>query len=173
MTTRTLYDISADLAALDEILSEVGGDVTDAEAEAAIEAWFQETAGDLRTKADAYCRLIREIEARGEARKAEADRILRLASTDSNAAGRLKTRLKDVLESHGIKKLETPMFRLSIATNGGRQALIYDAAEVEFPSEFQKVIIKGDDEAIRSAIEDGFELPFAHLAPRGSHLRIK
>ena len=39
----TLYEISGDLAALEELLTEVGGELPDEVAEAAIDAWLEET----------------------------------------------------------------------------------------------------------------------------------
>jgi hypothetical protein len=61
---RTIYDISADLAALESILHENGGDVSDANAEAALAEWERELESDLFGKVDRYCSLIAELEAR-------------------------------------------------------------------------------------------------------------
>jgi len=42
--SRTLFDISEDLLALEQILDEVGGDISDAEAEHAVDKWLRDWA---------------------------------------------------------------------------------------------------------------------------------
>ena len=60
----TLYEISSDLSALEELLTEVGGELPDEVAEAAIDAWLEETGTATKDKVDRYCGLIRELESR-------------------------------------------------------------------------------------------------------------
>jgi hypothetical protein len=49
---RSLFEIGDDLLALHDLLSECGGELPDAEAEAAIDEWLAETEGDLFKKVD-------------------------------------------------------------------------------------------------------------------------
>jgi hypothetical protein len=86
MTPRTLFTISADLLALADLLAETGGDITEADADAAITAWFAELGTDRDTKIDHYCALIRELEARQEIRTQEARRLMARAQTDEKTA---------------------------------------------------------------------------------------
>lgn len=173
----TLFQIADEISALHDLLTELGGELPDAEAEAAIDQWLAETDAALETKVDGYCGLIREFEARSEAREIEAKRLMALAGADGNQAKRLKARLKDFFESHGIAKMETPRFRVSVQVNGGAVPLIVPPAweqdPAEAPEAFQRRVIQLDRDAIREAIRNDEETHGASLGERGSHLRIK
>src|SRR5262245_45463871 len=115
----TLFQIAGEISALHDLLTECGGELTDEQTETAIDEWLAETDAALEKKVDSYCGLIREFEARSEAREIEAKRLMALAGGDGNQAKRLKARLKDFFEAHGIEKLETPRYHVSIQANGG------------------------------------------------------
>lgn len=154
----TLYEIGDSLTALDALLDECDGDITDAEAEAAIDDWLAETNAALETKVDGYCALIREIEARAEARKLEAKRLMALAGMSANKAERLRRRLKAFFEAHGIGKLETDRFHLTIAKNGGQAPLIiptpWATEPASAPEAFHKVTVELNTQAIREALAE-------------------
>ena len=173
----TLFEISAEISALHDLLTEVGGELPDEEAEAAIDDWLAETNQALEQKVDAYCGLVREFEARAEAREIEAQRLQSLAGADINQARRLKARLKAFFEFHGIKKLDTPRFRVSVQANGGALPLViptdWEADPANAPEAFQRRVIQLDRDAIREAITNGEETYGAQLGERGTHLRIR
>src|SRR5262249_17841636 len=138
----TLFQIADEISALHDLLTDCGGELPDAESEAAIDEWLAETNAALETKVDSYCGLIREFEARSEAREIEAKRLMASAGADGNQAKRLKDRLKAFFEICGIKKLETPRFRVSIQANGGALPLLipsdWDDDPAEAPEAFQR-----------------------------------
>jgi hypothetical protein len=173
----TLFQIVEETQALHDLLTECAGEITDAETEAAIDQWLAETEQSLEKKVDGYCNLVREFEARSEAREIEAKRLMALAGADANQARRLKDRLKAFFEICGIKKLETPRFRVSIQANGGQSPLVFPPEwEVEpasAPEAFHKVEIKLSREAIREAIRNDEETHGAFLAQRGTRLNIR
>lgn len=173
----TLFEIGAEIRALHDLLTECGGELSDAEAETAIDEWLAEADDALEKKVDGYCGLIREFEARSEARAIEAKRLMALAGADGNQAERLRARLKAFFEICGIRKLETPRFRMSIQANGGAVALIVPPAwerdPTEAPEAFQRRVIELDRNAIREAIRNDEETHGACLGERGSHLRIR
>lgn len=173
----TLYELSQDLLALEALLTETGGEITDDDAGAALERWFDELGERRDAKIDGYCALIREFEARAEARELEAKRLMALAGSDGNNAKRLKARLKAFFEAQGIKKLETARFRLSVQGNGGALPLIvpeaWEREPASAPEGFQRRVIQLDKEAIKTAIQNDDETHGAHLGERGTHLRIK
>jgi hypothetical protein len=173
MPNRPLFTISADLLALAALLTETGGDVTDADAEAAITAWFAELGAERDAKIDDYCALIRELEARHEARTHEAQRLLALAKTDHGTAQRLRTRLFAFCKAQAITRLTTARFQLGIVRNGGMIPLGYSALPVIIPPDFQKVTIDYDTVAIRKALDAGESLTFAYYLPRGERLSIR
>ena len=43
----------------------------------------------------------------------------------------------------------------------------------DVPNDYLKVIYEPDKDKIRQALEDGTELPFAHLEEKGKHVVIK
>ena len=126
--------------------------------------------GDIEDKADSYAKIIKEFEALRDARKAEAKRLTESASALDNRIKFLKGNLFNVMKETGKTKFNTELFSFNICKNGGKQALTIDG---EVPEEFTKVIIENDTDKIRQAIEDGENLPFAHLEPRGESLRIR
>ena len=169
----TLYEISGDLAALEELLTEVGGELADGEAEAAIDAWLEETGSATKDKVDRYCGLIRELESRAAARKAEAKRLAERGNIDAGAVDRLKSRLLWFFEAHNLKTLETPRFRVTAAQNGGLAPLIISAPVEDLPDEFIEFVRKPMNPMIRELLEAGERLPFAELGERGKAIRIK
>lgn len=165
----TLREIDADLLALEDLLLELGGDVTDEEANAAIDAWLNETQEAVSKKLNGYASLIKELEGRSQIRDAESERLHRLALLDENAAKRLKERLRWFMENRHLPEVQTALFRLRLTKNGGRQAITLTDT---VPNEYMMVVREVDYTKIRAALEAGQKLPFARLEERGKHVRI-
>jgi len=125
-------------------------------------------------KLDAYAALITEMTARAAMRKAELQRLQELASSNENRKT-LKDRLKWFFETHGLKTIETPPYKLQLAKNGGKAPLILDESVpvAKLPERFQKVSIDPNTMAIREALERGESLEFAMLGERATSMRIK
>ena len=170
----TIYDISEDMAALDALLAETGGEITP-EAEAAFAAFESELAANLHAKTDAYCALIAEIDARSTARKAEAKRLADRAKIDERTADALRERLRWVWEQRGLGKIETDRFTVSLAKNGGKAPLDIRCGVEDLPSWAIKTetIARADNDAIRARLESGEVLPFAYLLERGTRISIR
>lgn len=126
--------------------------------------------GDIEDKADGYAKIIKELEARQKARKEEAKRLVDSAKTFENKIKFLKQNLYNSMKETGKTKFTTDLFTFNIAKNGGKQVLTIDG---EVPKEYTKTIIENDTDKIRQALENGENLPFAHLEPRGESLRIR
>ena len=171
----TIYEIHDDLKAIEDLLFEIGGDISDDEVDKIVTGFMSEIETNLERKVDNYAALIKELEAKKESRKAEADRLYKLAKTDENTARNLKDRLVWALNEMGIKKLETPRFKVAVTNNGGKTPLdIHDPEAV--PQELQKLIparYEIDSDKIREALESGQEVAGAILMERGQHLRIR
>lgn len=170
--TRSLFSISDDLEKLNELLDECGDDV---EQQQLINSWLEELGEEQDKKLDGYAALITEMQARAEVRKAEAKRMMELATADENRALQLKERLKWFFETHGLKTVETARYKLQIQRNGGKAPLILKdgLSPTELPERFQKVSINPDTVAIREVLERGEKLDFAQLGERGTSIRIK
>ena len=170
--SRTLLDITEDLQALDDLLSEAGGDITGVEG--TVDAWLAELEQDLKGKVDNYAALITAMNARAEVRKAEADRLYQRAKTDANNARFLRDRLKLALEDRGISKLETARYKVGVSKAGGATPLII-ADPTVVPAAFIRVteVREPDKDAIRKALESGAQVPGATLGVRGTYLAIR
>ena len=170
---RTLFSISADISQLTTLLDEI--EDNDSESEQLITSWLEHLGSERDRKLDNYAALISELQARAAVRKAEAKRLSELAARDEKKAEMLKERLKFFFEINKLKTLDTPRYKLTLAKNGGKAPLIVDESisPTELPEKFQKISIDLDKAAIRSALEAGESLDFAHLGERGSSLRIK
>lgn len=126
--------------------------------------------GEIEDKADGYAMIIKELEAKRDARKTEAKRLNDSASVFDNRIKNLKQNLFNTMKQTGKTKFATDLFSFNIVKNGGKQSLTIDG---EVPKEYTKTIIENDTDKIRQALEEGKNLPFAHLEPRGESLRIK
>ena len=126
--------------------------------------------GEMEVKMEAYGICLKELEAekaKWEAERNRADSYVK--SLDSNIT-RMKTAIMDAIRATGDSKFKTDHFRFSIAKNGGLQPLKITG---EVSDSFMILKPEPDMKAIRTALEEGFELNFAHLEERGSHLNIK
>jgi hypothetical protein len=169
---RTLLDITEDLQALDDLLSEAGGDITGVEA--TVDAWLAELEQDLKGKVDNYAALITAMTARAEVRKAEADRLYHRAKVDSSNVKFLRERLKCALESRGISKIETARYKVGVSKAGGAAPVVI-ADPSALPAQFVRVteVREPDKDAIRKALESGRQVAGAELGARGTYLAIR
>jgi len=172
--SQTLLDIAADMAALDELLAESGGEITP-DTEATLDAFFAETEANLSEKVDAYCRLISEMEARAEVRKAEAKRLADRARVDENAADALRERLRFVWEARKLGKVQTARYTVSLAKVGGKQKLDLRVGVEDLPSWAVKTetVTTANTDAIRAKLDAGEALPFASYMERGTRISIR
>lgn len=126
--------------------------------------------GDIEDKADGYAKIIKELEAQSKARKEEAKRLTESAQTLDNRIKMLKSNLFNCMKITGKTKFTTNLFSFNIVKNGGKQPLTIDG---DVPKEYTKTVIENDTSKIRQALENGENLPFAHLEPRGERLSIR
>lgn len=165
----SLYQLTEDLIRIESLLLETANE---GEVDGVLADYFDQTEGDFLGKVENYCQLIRNIEEREASRAKEAKRIAELAKHDEKAAGRLKAALKAAMERTNRLKLETARFRLTVKKNGGLLPLEFTG---EVPDSFKKTKTETvvDSDAIRKALEEGKELPFAKLKERATRLEIK
>lgn len=168
----TLDGITEDLLALDQLLDEIEGDLSDPAAEAAVAEWMNELEKNLKTKADGYAALITELEARVRLRREESQRLSVRAKADERKVDWLRGRLLLAMRRTNTPLINTSRYRISVAQNGGVSPLILLA---EVPPEWVKVRteVSPDRERIREALDAGERLPFAAYGPRGERLVIR
>jgi hypothetical protein len=126
-------------------------------------------------KIDNYCAAITNRHAISKQRKAEAERLSKLAATDSQRVEWMKAQLKKCLEAKGVKKLTLRRFNLTISNNGGALPLKLSCEAAELPPQFQRIEVSADNGAIRKALESGDieAQKVAYFAERETHLRVR
>lgn len=172
----TLIELTAELEQIDSLLDSIDGDIP-VELQTAVDELLAQrdaTHEQLLEKLDNYAALIQHRTYWAATRKAEAERLAKLAESDIKTVDFLKSRLKAHLEATEQQKLRTRRFNIALCANGGKAPLRFDNTPHEqMPERFKRVMVEADKEAIRTALEAGEELSFAYLAERESHLRIK
>lgn len=167
-TKESLFSIGEHFYALESLLIETEGEITDE-----IDSWLKEYEGKEEDKIDSYCYLIQKFEEIAE----EAKRLAERSSSYSTKVNHLKDRLKSYLEFRGRQKVETPRFTVTVCNNGGLQPvkLNEDVRPELLPEQFTRTFVEPDMKAIRESILSGDTevLKFAKALPRGTHLRIK
>ena len=159
----SLYDIESDFLALYELATTEGD-------EQAFLDTLEALKGELEVKAGGYVHVIKQLEMEADECDKVIDAFKAKKATRTNNVKRMKEALMQAMDIAGVDKLPAGEYTLKIAKNGGLQPLKIDG---EVPDNFKKIIYEDDKELIRKALNDGEELGFAHLEPRGRHLNIK
>jgi hypothetical protein len=190
---RSLFDIGDDLIAIENLIEERDGDISDPDVCDAITAWMAEMEGDLAAKTDGYVNLIRKWESEASAAKAEAEQYQKAAEVRANRVRSLKDRLKGWMQMMNRAKIETATGRtIAVQNNGGVEPVAVDDTKTEFLDRamtgmqlnaadfilpelapFIRVKVELDIKAVRDHLKAGNSLPFATLQPRGQQLRIR
>jgi len=175
MAKQTLFNISQDMQAFDDLLAECQGNLDDPQIQETLAKMAGEIKINLEEKIDNCAAYIRTLEARSEVRKGEAKRMFGLSKSDGDNANRLKGYVKGILEFNQIKKLDTTRFCVSVSVSGGPQPIEVNVKAEDLPVNLQKIkteITENSDE-IRKLLVAGQEVPGCRLLERGTHLRIR
>ena len=105
----TLYELTAEMAAIEEELYEAGGELTPE-----LERELTETREGLLRKVDGYNALLQKLGAMAASAKTEIDRLAKLKKVAENAQKRVKERLLWNMNLFGIEKLEGNLCKMSI-----------------------------------------------------------
>ena len=95
---RSLFQLTADMAAIEDALYETGGEWTPE-----IEQALQETAQSLAVKTDSYNALMRKFSTQADVIDAEIKRLTALKKTCQNAEKRLKNHICETMGAFGIE----------------------------------------------------------------------
>lgn len=134
---------------------------------------LESISGDLEAKSVNVASFVRNLEASAEQiKEAEAAMAARRKAIEKRAAN-VRQYLLDNMLAAGISKIECPYFKLAVRDNP-------PAVVINEPSLIPDVYLtdpppppRAPDKAlIKKAIQDGFDVPGAHLA-RGKRLEIK
>ncbi len=167
---RPLYEIAADIKAIDDLLDEA--DEADGVAADILAKFWDESEGALKAKIDGMLRLERSLLAQASMRTAEANRLDALARRDTNKARRIVDSIKEHLETIGLSKIETELFSIAVVANGGAQPVVIDDAMTIPEGFFRHPPPVLDRTAIAKALSAGETVPGVHLGVRGRRLRV-
>lgn len=159
----SLYELTGEFQALYELA------INDEDPQAFLDT-LEGLKGELEVKAGGYTRVINQLMMEAN----ECDKVVEAfeakKQTRVNNVKRMKEALINAMDAAGIDTLKAGEYTLKIAKNGGVQPMKITG---DVPDNYKKVIYEDDKELIRKALNDGKELSFAHLEPRGRHLNIK
>lgn len=172
---KPLFAITSEFQALDTILDECQGDITDPRAEEAITAWVRELESDESAKLDGYIAYINKLTMEAERASAIAAQYADAAKTRTRRVEWLKSRMVEHMVKTGRKSIETDGgYTVSVQNNGGSVPLILEPFDItKIDPAFTMTKVELNKEKVREWLSDGLNLPFARLGERGKHLRIR
>ena len=116
--------------------------------------------GDIEVKAEAYGKVIKQMEADRKAIEAEIERLTARKERLVKSTATMKERLQQAFTALNVQKLKTDLFTFYIQKNP--VSVVVDDPDA-VPDEFFKVKKEVSKTAIKEAIEAGQEVSFAHL----------
>ena len=162
----TLFDIKGEFFRLYELA--VQND--NPECEEAFNNALDDLKTDLAGKSAGYVHVIKQLDMEAD----ECDKVIEAFKAKKEARknhiAKMKNALLDAMDAAQLTEIKAGEYTLKIAKNGGKQPLIIDST---VPDNYMKIKYEPDNDLIRTAIEEGKEINFAHLEERGRHLNIK
>ena len=165
MNAPTLYGITAELNGILAQLEELGGEITP-ELEQALAINEEQ----FVAKAEDYGHAILNLKGMAAAAKAEKERLAALQKFYENTQKRLTDALSNAMQVFGHDKVENATMRLSLRHTTATEVDDLDQVPAEFKT--TKVEVVADKTAIKKAIQEGEDVPGAHLVENVS-LQIK
>ena len=162
----TLYQLTDEWMALLEMMDDPDID------EQTILDTLESVGGEIEDKADAYAKIIKELESRIGGVKAEVERLTNRRKTMEANIDRMKQALQTAMEITGKTKFKTALFSFGIQKNGGSLPIILDVLPDDLPDDLVVIDRKPDKRAIAEAIDKG-NCMYAHYGERGESLRIR
>lgn len=129
--------------------------------------------GELEIKAQNVIGFMRHLESTAAAIKDAERKMADRRKAVENRAKRLKEYVLETMQHHGIQKIESPYFVISIGKNPP-SVDIYDEQQVpnDYLTDPPPPAPQPDKKLIAQAIKDGYEVPGCRLV-QGEGLRIR
>lgn len=160
----TLYELTE---TYQELLSMALDPETDLEA---LADTMEAVDGEIEVKADGYAKVMKELKAIADARKAEAKRLLDGAKSVEANIDRMKSALESAMRLTGKTKFKTALFSFGIQKNIPSVSIL---DESKIPEQFLiPQSPKIDKRAIMAALKDGEHYEWAEVVQTES-LRIR
>ncbi len=161
-----LYEVPTELATVQALIDECDGELPPE-----LEARLDAIVCDMEFKVTAICKLRAEYAGEADAAMAESKRLHELASGRMRNADRMKKYLLDTLQAAGIKKLDYPLFKLSVCKNS-RPTTEVTAPVDELPLVLVKVVKMADTQKAYDLFKTTGVVPPGFRFTEGVHLRI-
>ena len=126
--------------------------------------------GELEAKSAGYVAVIQQLEMEADKAEELEKHFRAIKDARDNAVKRMKDRMLFALTELDKKEIAAGDFTVKVRGNGGKQPMDIDDELV--PDSYRKVVLEVDKDKIRKALEDGEQLSFARLRPRGKHIKI-
>jgi len=157
MENKTLMQIVDDRRALDELLTETGGEISEEQVEQTVSKWMAEIRSNLAVKADSYEYKQKDLEAMIEQFKAHAKMFSSAAKSLDRVSDALKDRMKHAMLEMDTKEIVGNIFKYKLS-NSAPKVVILD--ETKIPATFcrEKILVEVDKDAVKKAVLEGQEV---------------
>lgn len=126
--------------------------------------------GARSEKHEGYIHVIKNAETASAACKAQAAAFYARAKALENLSRRLKDTLLADLQQHGERRTTAGNFKIARQKNSQPSVILNIEAEA-LPTEFQRLTIEANKEALKEALNNGTEIDGVALVT-GEHIRI-
>lgn len=124
----------------------------------------------LEVKASGYANVIKQIEMEAKQAKALELEFKHKKEVRENRVKAMKNAICEAMQIAKVDELNAGKFKIKVKGNGGVEPLRITGT---VPDNYKRIVVENDTELIRKALEEGKDLDFAHLEPRGKHIEIK
>lgn len=162
----TLYELATEIREVADKLADM-----DLPAEVVADT-LESIALPFEQKAASVSAFVRNLEATAEQIKAAETEMAKRRKAMENRASHIREYLLAQMQRTGISKIESPMFRIAIRNNP--ESVVIDS-EAQIPADYLREVpatYSPDKTLIRAALQDGYDVPGAHLA-RSQRVEIR
>lgn len=116
---------------------------------------------EYETKVENYIKVMKNIDADVEARKAEIKRLMELNKADEKKKEHLKDTLSTSMNMTGHERVDTPLFKVSF-----RKSQAVEVDETILPEAYKVATWKPDKKRLKEDLKNGLEIIGASLVER-------
>lgn len=116
---------------------------------------------DYEEKVENYIKIMKNLEADVEARKAEIKRLTELNKADEKKKDHLKETLSTSMVLTGHERVDTPLFKVSF-----RKSQAVEVDELVLPESYKVATWKPDKKRLKEDLKNGLEIVGASLVER-------
>lgn len=116
---------------------------------------------DYENKVENYIKVMKNLEADVEARKAEIKRLTELNKADEKKKDHLKETLSTSMQLTGHERVDTPLFKVSF-----RKSQAVEVDETVLPEAYKVATWKPDKKRLKEDLKNGLEIVGASLVER-------